>query len=41
MLPLDRRSPLWDAIWTLYIHHRMALGAKSKLFESEYLCLPM
>lgn len=32
---LDRRSKLWDAIWTLYTHQRMALGANSKLFESE------
>ena len=38
---LDRRSELWDAIWTLYTHQRMALGANSKLFESEYVCLPM
>lgn len=38
---LDRRSPLWDAIWTLYTHQRMALGANSKLFESQYVCLPM
>ena len=37
----DRRSELWDAIWTLYTHQRMALGANSKLFESEYVCLPM
>jgi hypothetical protein len=39
---LDRRSKLWDAIWTLYTHQRMALGDNSsKLFESEYVCLPM
>jgi Serine dehydrogenase proteinase len=38
---LDRRSELWDAIWTLYTQQRMALGANSKLFESEYVCLPM
>lgn len=41
VLALDRRSALWDAIWTLYTHQRMALGANSKLFESEYVCLPM
>jgi hypothetical protein len=38
---LDRRSEMWDAIWTLYTHQRMALGDNSKLFESEYVCLPM
>ena len=38
---LDRRCKLWDAIWTLYTHQRMALGDNSKLFESEYVCLPM
>jgi Serine dehydrogenase proteinase len=38
---LDRRCELWDAIWNLYTHQRMALGANSKLFESEYVCLPM
>jgi hypothetical protein len=38
---LDRRDPLWDAIWTLYSHQRMALRGDSKLFESEYVCLPM
>ena len=38
---LERRSKVWDAIWALYSHQRMALGAKSKLFESDVVCLPM
>ncbi len=39
---IDRRDPLWDAIWTLYTHQRMTLGSdNSKLFESQYVCLPM
>jgi hypothetical protein len=37
-LTLDRPK---DAIWNLYTHQRMALGADSKLFESEYVFLPM
>ena len=39
---LDRRDPLWDAIWTLYTHQRMSLADdNTKLFESQYVCLPM
>jgi hypothetical protein len=39
---MNRRDPLWDAIWTLYTHQRMKLGSgETKLFESQYVCLPM
>jgi hypothetical protein len=39
---LGRRDPLWDAFWTLYSHQRMSLAESSaKLFESQYVCLPM
>ena len=38
---LDRRSKLWDAIWTLHTPSADGVGANSKFFESEYVCLPM
>jgi hypothetical protein len=34
-------SPLWEQCWQLYCHQRLAVGDRQKLFESDFVCLPI